>query len=678
MTLENLEQLEHFGEALISTELIDEEKWEKLKEEYQTSGKSIEEIILRDKLIPEEELGQLLELFYGVPHLKLSECILEREAMDLLPDQNFCMENKIVPVNLQNNVLTIAISNPYNTILIGKIKDLAKKELNIVHSTGDDILRTINIYYSSKTTLDAGLKRLAEKNILDLGDEAGLKRLSQEAPVINLVNEILIQAIQSKASDIHIEPTHNELLIRFRIDGVLRVFLNLPISLHAALISRVKILAGMDITERRLPQDGRTEIRIRGNLIDLRINTLPLIHGEKIVIRILDKKTGVRTLDKIGFCKENLARIKKAIEQTYGMMIICGPTGSGKSSTCYSICSQLRSIEKNLVTVEDTVEYQMDLVNQVQIHQKVGLNFATSLRAILRQDPDIILIGEVRDLETAEMAIHSALTGHLVLCTFHTNDAPTALTRLVDMGIPPFLVASAVRAIIAQRLIRVICPNCKEERELKTNEWEAVFGMAYLSPAKVFEGKGCPACHNTGYAGRAAISEVLLISDKVRQVFTTHADSASLIKVGKEEGMITLMDDAMMKVAQGVTNLREVTLIETLIAMYLLLICVFFIISVFPASTLTNKSMENLILASTLARNKLEGLRAMNFDSILSFSGTSIYSGIKNGVNYTQDFSYNITVSSLNSNLKDILITVTWEESKMNKNFKLESLQVKL
>jgi type IV pilus assembly protein PilB len=549
------EKLERFGKLLLEADIVNEAQWKVAVERSKVTGLPAEQVLVEMGVISQDESAQLMELYYGVPHVKLSEYLIDREALELLKEE-ICRADKMIPLSVEGEEITVAMADPHDIMAIDTIKKMTGKRVNVVYSSEGDITRAIEMYYATGLMLDSDISDAARK--LRLSKEKDAKDMSEEAPIVQVVHDILIRAIQSRASDIHFEPTKNELMVRFRIDGILHVFLTIPIALHPAVISRLKIMGGMDITERRLPQDGRTEIRIKDRIIDMRISTLPLIYGEKLVIRLLDKRMAILSLDKLGFSMENLQRLQKLIAQGTAMLLVTGPTGSGKTSTCYAVCNRLRSTEKNIISAEDPVEYTIDLVNQVQVRSDIGLDFASVLRSVLRQDPDVVMVGEIRDLETANMAVHAALTGHTVISTLHTNDTPTAITRLIDMGIPNFLVASSISGIVAQRLVRTICHDCKMEYKPKIGEWEAVFGKEFPAPDIVYRGAGCKSCNRTGYFGRTAISEVLLMNNKLRSTAMHSPDSDSLMAAAKEEGIITLKDDALNKVALGMTTLEEI------------------------------------------------------------------------------------------------------------------------
>jgi len=555
------ERIAQFGRYLIDSEILSAEAWKKVLERYRTSTTPIEKILVDMEFIGEDEVHQLLEIYYGVPYVKLSQQILDWDALELV-SQDLCRHDRIIPISLEEDSMTLAMADPRDLVALDTVRNLTKKEVRVVYASADDIARSINMYYSGDITMESGLKRVARKGKMVAEEHSSgeftLKQLSEEAPVVKLVNDVLKKASKSRASDIHFEPSPSELIVRFRVDGLLRIFMTIPIPLHPAVISRLKVMGGMNIVERRMPQDGRAEIKLRDVIIDLRMSTLPTIHGEKLVIRILNKAMALKTIDQLGYSERNLALLESLFSTTQGMVLVTGPTGSGKTTTCYALVNKLRTIEKNLVSVEDPVEYQLDMVNQVQVNHKIGLDFVTSLRSILRQDPDVILVGEIRDIETAQMALHSALTGHIVISTFHTNDAVSAVVRLMDMGIPPYLIVACVSGIVAQRLVRRICPICRESFETRDTDWESAFGLEYPPPERLYRGIGCKDCQRQGYIDRVAVAEVLNLSEKIRRAIAGGTNQDVILGIARDEGFITMKEDAMIKVSQGVTSLDEI------------------------------------------------------------------------------------------------------------------------
>ncbi|MDD3927670.1 MAG: GspE/PulE family protein, partial [bacterium] len=423
----------------------------------------------------------------------------------------------------------------------------------------EDIQRAIVQYYGGRL-LDAHKVEEEDTNKeQEITLINSLQQMGEEAPVVTLVNNIIEQAINQRTSDIHIETMEKEMIVRFRIDGVLHDFMTIPRRMHAHVVSRVKIMAGMDIIERRLPQEGRFQARMETQELDVRVSSMPSCYGEKIVCRILNKSASVMSLEQLGFSQKHLKAFESMINKPHGMILVTGPTGSGKSTTLYAALNRLNSIQKNIITVEDPIEYQIRRINQTQVNNKVGMTFAVGLRSILRQDPDIIMVGEIRDGETAGMAIQAALTGHLVFSTLHCNDASSAATRLLDMGVEPFLISSSVILIIAQRLVRKICPRCKTEISRDEEVYaEAKLRLGMEEDVKIYRGQGCPGCRNTGYFGRTSVYELLVPSERAREAIVNKESSANIRRIAAEEGMITLMQSGIEKIKAGVSTVEEV------------------------------------------------------------------------------------------------------------------------
>jgi type IV pilus assembly protein PilB len=456
------------------------------------------------------------------------------------------------------------MSNPLDVYAIDFVRGHTKiKKIKIMLAAEDDILSAITSYYELGEYQDI-IEKLGTEIVFKEEEDEDLQKLeaiSKEAPIIQLVNMLIVQGVKDRASDIHIEPNERGLLIRFRIDGMLHDTRILPNKIKAAIISRVKILAKLDIAERRLPQDGRFQVKFGIREVDLRVSTIPTVFGEKVVLRILDKSKGLIELKNLGFLAEQLDQFKSIILKSYGIILLTGPTGSGKTTTLYAALNKVNSNEKNIITVEDPVEYKLNRVNQIQILPKIDLTFANALRSILRQDPDVIMIGEIRDTETAQIAVHAALTGHLVFSTLHTNDAASALTRLIDMGIEPFLISSSVIGVIAQRLVRVICEKCKEEY---IPGEDVLYGLKIKdrlnndSKIKLYRGKGCSFCKNTGYYGRTSIYELIVLDEEIKSLIVTKASSNAINELALKNGMKTLKDSGMEKALQGITTIEEV------------------------------------------------------------------------------------------------------------------------
>jgi type IV pilus assembly protein PilB len=557
-----VDKVESFGTMLIESEFITEEQWKQVLDQYKSTHKSIESIILDLKLISADQLGELLEFYYNVPYVKLDEFIISMDAVHLVPE-NVARQNALVPMNLKGKELTVAMADPNDILALDTLSLLHKGgTVKVVYASKEDIERAIRTYYGAGDTFEDTVRQISKKTSeakkSETSEEKALEALSEETPVIQLVNKVLSEAVETGVSDIHFEPTEKKAVIRFRIDGILHIFLTLPITAYPSIISRLKIINGMNIAERRLPQDGRARIKVKEREVDIRASTFPLVYGEKMVLRLLDRSTALASLDKLGFLEENYRRYIDLISQPYGMVLITGPTGSGKSTTLFATLNRLKSIHKNIISVEDPVEYQIDMVNQAQVNARIGLDFANSLRHILRQDPDVIMIGEIRDKTTAEICFHAAMTGHMVLSTLHTNDACSSVTRLIEMDVPPYLVASVISGAMAQRLLRCVCIDCREELDIDEKIWKEIFGTIDGMPGKIYRGKGCPKCYGTGYLKRVAITEIFRMSPKIAQLVMDRQSTSKIIEVARGEGLKSLREDAMIKVAQGITTLEEV------------------------------------------------------------------------------------------------------------------------
>jgi len=471
---------------------------------------------------------------------------------------------KFVPLQMEGDTLVVATAHPLDVQTFDELRFLVNKKVRLVAAPEREVLRLINLLYDQETDTPEqvvqGLAGEEEDRVLsELEEVEDLLDDASEAPVIKLVNLFLSQAIRARASDIHIEPYQKEVKIRYRIDGVLYNMHTLPRRFHSAITSRVKIMAKLNIAEKRLPQDGRIMIKIADKDVDIRVSDIPTTFGERIVLRLLDKRSIFYSMEEIGLSPDKMEVMNRLIRGANGIILVTGPTGSGKTTTLYASLDKINSPDKNIITIEDPVEYQLPGIGQIHVNPKIGLSFANGLRSIVRQDPDVILVGEIRDLETAEISIHAALTGHLVFSTLHTNDAPGAITRLIDMGIEPFLVASSVVAIIAQRLVRVICPSCKgpykpEKALLK----EVGLTPSGLNKKTLYRGKGCPECLGTGYRGRTGIYEILTVDDFIRSLVLKTSDSATIKAEGVKRGMTTLRDDGIKKVLEGTTTIEEV------------------------------------------------------------------------------------------------------------------------
>lgn len=549
-------ETKRLGNLLLESGLITEEQLEYVLEVQKTTDKKIGEIFVEEGIISEDEVIEMLEFQFGIPHIDLNKHLIDSEVPRLISEK-MARRYTLIPVKQDGKRLIVAMSDPLNIFAIDDIKIATGLEVVPVIATNQGILDAIDQYYETESVE----KALAEfkqnyqvENSNDI-DEESTSEISN-APVVKLVNSIIRQAVKMKASDIHIEPFENIIRVRFRIDGDLQEIMTPAKSTHSAIVTRIKIISKMDIAEKRVPQDGRVEMSINGKKIDLRMSVLPTVHGEKIVMRLLDRSNFLFTKKQLGFTDEDLVVFDKIIRSPNGIVLVTGPTGSGKTTTLYAVLRELNQVSKNVITVEDPVEYQMDAINQVQVNVKAGLTFANGLRSILRQDPDIIMIGEIRDNETAQIAVRAAITGHLVLSTLHTNDTAASVTRLVNMGVEPYLVSSSVVGITAQRLVKRICENCKaaytadilEKKALKADESEEI---------TIYKGDGCNACNNTGYKGRIAIHEILPITKEIRLLIDEGAGIDSIREEATKQNVVLLGDNCIQLVKEGVTTIEE-------------------------------------------------------------------------------------------------------------------------
>jgi type IV pilus assembly protein PilB len=562
------------GELLTKAKLLTNDQLETALEEQKQSGGRIGEHLIRLGFVTEEDILDCLSQQYGVPSINLQHFEIDESIIRLIP-ADVARKYQFIPVSKTGATLTVAMSDPTNVFAMDDITFITGYRVEPVVASEEALREAIDKYYGTTHAIE--LKKVMDDlstveetalEVLDEEDEDDLditddEAAADEAPVVRLVNLILTDALKRGASDIHVEPYEKSYRVRFRVDGVLYEIMNPPMKLKDAISSRLKILARLDIAEKRLPQDGRIKIKMKlqGKLkeLDYRVSTLPTLHGEKIVLRLLDKDNLMLDMTKLGFEKASLKNFEHCITQPYGMVLVTGPTGSGKTNTLYSALSRVNTPEVNIMTAEDPVEFQMPGINQVQMKESIGLNFAAALRSFLRQDPNIVLVGEIRDFETAEIAIKAALTGHLVLSTLHTNDAPSTINRLMNMGIEPFLVATSVNLIAAQRLIRRICANCKEEEDAPLQALLNVgFSEAEAPEIQLYRGRGCDNCNQRGYKGRVGIFEVMTISDDIRELILSGATAVELRRKALEEGMIGLRQSGLQKIRDGVTTIEEV------------------------------------------------------------------------------------------------------------------------
>jgi len=548
---------------LVEKGLIQREDLERVFPLNQDTGDlSVEEQLINAGLLSPEQFRSAAEEFFGVPFASQDDFPKEPVLFDHLSTQ-FMKESKFIPSRLRDDTLTVIMSNPLDFYTIDAIRLATHFEIHVLAGRESEILEAIERSYgvgaTSMEKIIEDTETVPEYREEDEENVDHLRDMASEGPVIRLVNLIITRAIELRASDIHFEPFEEQFRVRYRIDGVLHDVESPPKRLQAAIVSRVKIMAKLNIAERRLPQDGRIMLRVKGKEIDFRVSSIPTIHGESIVLRILDKSSIVLDIEKLGFPEDTMDGFQDIIRRPHGIILVTGPTGSGKTTTLYCALEKINSPEKKIITVEDPVEYQLRGINQIQVKPAIGLTFANSLRSIVRQDPDVILIGEIRDAETAEIAIHSALTGHLVLTTLHTNDAPSAITRLIDMGTEDYLLSSTVIGILAQRLVRVACPYCREAyspspavlKEMKLTR-------ADLEGLKISEVKGCEKCSNTGYWGRTGIYEFLKMTDDIQKLILGKKDSNIIKEAARKNGLRTLREDGWLKVKQGITTISEV------------------------------------------------------------------------------------------------------------------------
>jgi len=545
------------GEIIRKIKNIPEEEIERAASAAAERGERIGEALLRLKLITKKELANALALQFNLPFEKdINPDAISDDLIEGLPIQ-FAKNFVLLPIERIDGGIKVAISDPLDLYPLNDLSIFyGGVPIVPVIASPDDIIDAINKVYDRKTKrtdvmveeIEGGVEEIQEfDEPIDLLDEV------DEAPIIKLVNNLLFQAVRSRASDVHFEPFEKDVVVRFRIDGVLHEIMRVPKKAHASMVSRVKVMSSLNIAEKRLPQDGRARIKIAGKDIDLRVSVVPTSYGERVVMRLLDRSSMMLPLEEIGLKGQKLEKLLKIINMPYGIFLVTGPTGSGKTTTLYASIAKLNREEKNIITIEDPVEYQLKGIGQIQVNPKINLTFAQGLRSILRQDPDIIMVGEIRDLETAEIAIHASLTGHLVFSTLHTNDSAGAITRLIDMGVEPFLVASSLIGVLAQRLVRTICPFCKKPYKPSSDEIKELKGARVL-----YRGEGCEQCMGTGYRGRTGIFELLIVDDDIRALIAKNVPTNVIKKTAVEKGMDTLREDGIKKVMEGITTLEEV------------------------------------------------------------------------------------------------------------------------
>jgi type IV pilus assembly protein PilB len=558
---------ERLKEILINNKLLTQEQLDKALEVQKQKGGRLSDIIVNLKFIKESELISTLSEGLGLPLIDLKRFKIDYEIVKIIPF-DIALQYQIIPVSKMGNVITLAMADPLNIFAIDAVQSLTGYKINPVISSGQDISESIELTYpdATKGIIDDLVKEMSASSIElikeereMLPSEQELTRISREAPVIQVTNMILEDAVKRKASDILFEPLDKKLRVRFRIDGLLQEEKSPPKAMHPSIVSRIKVMSDLDIAEHRLPQDGRFKIRLSGNEIDFRVSILPSSFGEKVALRILDKSQAMLDIDKLGFSQDTVTKLKKVARLPHGMMLVCGPTGSGKTTTLYSILKFVDNPDRNLVTVEDPVEYQLEGINQVTARPDIGLTFASALRSILRQDPNIIMIGEIRDYETVDIAIKSALTGHLVISTLHTTTASGAIARLINMGVEPYLINSSLVCVVAQRLVRKICSYCSEKYPIKKDIIESLkLSLDKIKKPEFFRGRGCEHCFNLGYSRRTAIAEVLLLSPRVRELILLRSQEHIIKEQARKEGMKTLREDGLEQALKGETSLEEI------------------------------------------------------------------------------------------------------------------------
>jgi type IV pilus assembly protein PilB len=547
------------GELLVEAGLITQAQLDQALQAQHAGGERLGKVLVGMGLATQDAIAKVIASQLGIEYVNVQAMTIPDEVITALPEP-LIRRHQVIPLRLEGEALVLGMVDPLDVIALDDIRRFADREVVPAAITPDGFQNAVNKYPALEGSLDQVIQEIRPSDVGE--EEPGLDKLREiveDAPVVRLVNLMLVQAVRQGASDIHVEPQESRLRIRYRIDGTLYNVMTAPKHVQAATTSRIKIMAAMNIAERRAPQDGRIELRVDNREIDLRVSSIPTTHGEKVVMRILDKRSALVGIDKLGLMGTDQQRFESLITKPYGIILITGPTGSGKTTSLYAILNRLNKAEVNIITIEDPVEYQLAGISQVQINPKAGLTFATGLRSFLRQDPDIIMVGEIRDEETARIAIHAALTGHLVLSTLHTNDAPSTINRLMNMGIEPFLVATSVLLIAAQRLARRICQNCKEVVDIAP---QALINLGYkkeeIGTFQVYKGRGCEKCNNTGYKGRVGLVEVMQIDDTIREMILSGGTAIDIKRRAAESGMISLRRSGLIKIKDGITTIEEV------------------------------------------------------------------------------------------------------------------------
>lgn len=544
------------GDILVGLGRITGEQLDYALELQKKRGDKLGKILVDEGIISEAEMIEILEFQLGIPHVTLDKFYIDPEVVNLVPE-SLAKKYSLIPFKKQNEVIMLAMSDPMNIFAVDEVKLVTGLEVQPTIAAEEEINSAIEVFYGKRSAEKAAEDFAKEHRTEDsVMPETELMEQVNNAPVVRLVNSIIEQAVISRASDIHIEPGSRRLRVRFRIDGQLQEMMNVPMQTHGPVVARVKIMSELNIAERRIPQDGRVELEAGGKSLDLRVSVLPTVHGEKVVIRVLDRGSFLMSQKQLGLSSGNEVQFNRIMKAPHGIILVTGPTGSGKTTTLYAALRELNDVSVNIITLEDPIEYRLEGINQMQVNPKAGLTFASGLRSILRQDPNIIMVGEIRDEETANLAVRAAITGHLVLSTLHTNDAASSVVRLLDMGVEPYLVASSLRGIISQRLVRKICPECKKTYKASDEELR-VLGLPQGSDVEISRGKGCSSCYRTGYRGRTAIHEIMVITEKHREMIGRRVSSDQLDKLSKEMGMLSLRDNCAQLVLAGVTTIEE-------------------------------------------------------------------------------------------------------------------------
>lgn len=544
------------GDLLVEAGLITNEQLNHTLN-TKSADEKLGDALLREGFISEQQLIEVLEFQLGIPHINISQYPIDHDLIQLVPKE-LAKRHYAMPIRKDRNKLLVAMADPMDYFAIEELRMATGYQIEPAIATKDELYRTITKFYDLQESMEEIMGEFAPEESLE--DEQVIR---DDSPVVRLVNQIIANGLAQRASDIHFDPQENDFRVRYRIDGILQTDRSLPKHMQNVIIARIKIMANLNITESRLPQDGRIKTTVNFKPVDIRVSTLPTIFGEKVVMRLLDISNAMNSIEKVGFTEENIEMFSNMLKKPNGIILITGPTGSGKSTTLYAALNQLNSDDVNIITVEDPVEYQLDGINQIQVKEEIGLTFASGLRSILRQDPDIVMIGEIRDPETAEVATRASLTGHLVLSTLHTNSAVEALSRLDDMGIEPFLISSSIIGIVAQRLVRRVCRDCGQDVPANEREKE-IFASRGLSVETVRRGQGCGSCNNTGYRGRIAIHEILTINEDIRRLILSKSSTIEIRNLARQNGMKFLVDDGLLKVKDGLTTTEEVLRVAVL------------------------------------------------------------------------------------------------------------------